>query len=390
MLHRGVNPPQPVQAPALPATAQREPSNAHGFAAKVLITIGLVALAFFTWQLLDVIVLLFGAVLFAVALRAMSMPLKPYLGNSERVAIAVVVVTLAGALGVGVWLTGDVVIQQLQALRDVLPSALEAAEAWLNSNAVGLFLVDLWENARKNGLEADWGRVAGFATSALTAITSVVLLLIIAIYLAGDPGIYRRGFLHLVPVRLRARVDDALLATGDGLRSWLLGQLVSMVAIGTMTMTGLLLLGAPMAVLLGLIAGLLAFVPFFGAIASGVLAVLLAFTQGAQQALYVALLMLGIQQVEEYVLLPVVQRWAVALQPVLGLVAVLLFGILFGIPGVLFATPMMVMVMILVNHLYVQTVVEPEPSPSELGDGPATPDLERMESTRSDPEEKPA
>lgn len=115
----------------------------------------------------------------------------------------------------------------------------------------------------------------------------------------------------------------------------------------------------PLALSLGLIAGLFAFVPFFGPIASGILAVVLAFTQGPQQALYVGVLCFGIQQIESFVLMPLIQRRTVALPPALGLVSVVIFGLLFGVMGILFATPLMVVLMILVQKLYVENDGQP-------------------------------
>ena len=112
------------------------------------------------------------------------------------------------------------------------------------------------------------------------------------------------------------------------------------------------------ALAVGLIAGLLAFIPFFGAIAGGLLAVLLAFMDGPSAALHVVLLCVAIQQVEGHVLMPLVQKWAVELPPVLGIAAAVVFGALFGIIGVLFATPMMVVFVTLVRKLYVEEFLE--------------------------------
>jgi predicted PurR-regulated permease PerM len=106
------------------------------------------------------------------------------------------------------------------------------------------------------------------------------------------------------------------------------------------------------------IAGILAFIPFFGPIASGILVVLLAFIEGPTQALYVASLCVLIQQVEGNLLMPFVQRWAVELPPVLGITAAVIFGLLFGLAGVIFATPLMVVVLVLVQKLYIEDVLE--------------------------------
>jgi len=110
-------------------------------------------------------------------------------------------------------------------------------------------------------------------------------------------------------------------------------------------------------------------VPLLGPIAAGVLAVLFAFLHGPEQALYVAILCFAIQQVESYVLMPVLQRWAVSLPPMLGLVAVVVFGLLFGVAGIVFATPLIVVLMVLVRKLYVEGVIERDID-GDGGDGP--------------------
>jgi predicted PurR-regulated permease PerM len=131
-----------------------------------------------------------------------------------------------------------------------------------------------------------------------------------------------------------------------------------MLFVGSATALGLWLLGVPLALTIGAIAAVLAFIPFFGPIASGILAVLMAFMEGPTQALYVAGLCVAIQQIEGNLLMPFVQRWAVALPPVLGIMAAVIFGLLFGLAGVILATPLMVVAMVLVQKLYVEGVLE--------------------------------
>jgi predicted PurR-regulated permease PerM len=143
------------------------------------------------------------------------------------------------------------------------------------------------------------------------------------------------------------------------------GQLVAMLSVGLITGIGLWLLDVPLALSLGLIAGILEFIPFIGPILSAIPALLVAFTQDGWTPLYVLLLYLGIQQIEGNVLMPVIQKWAVSLPPALGLLGVVIFGLLFGILGVLFATPLMVVVMVFVQKLYVDTAIEPKPPSSK-------------------------
>jgi predicted PurR-regulated permease PerM len=127
-----------------------------------------------------------------------------------------------------------------------------------------------------------------------------------------------------------------------------------MLCVGAITAAGLLVLGVPLALALGIIAGLLNFVPYLGPVLSGVPAVLIAFTQSPGDALNTLLLFVLIQNIEGYVLTPMLQRRAVSIPPALGIVAIVGLGSLFRIYGVLFGTPLLLVIMILVWMLYVE------------------------------------
>jgi predicted PurR-regulated permease PerM len=131
-----------------------------------------------------------------------------------------------------------------------------------------------------------------------------------------------------------------------------------MVAVGVMTGIGLALLRVPLSLSLGLLAGLFEFVPVVGPIAAAVPGVLLAFAAGPQTAFYVLVLYVVVQQIESNILTPLIQRWAVELPPVIALLSIVACGLLFGPMGVIFATPMAVVVMAMVQHLYVEDTLE--------------------------------
>jgi len=328
------------------------PNTEARFALRVSIALAIATLFAAAWWLSSVFILLFGSVILAVALDAGASRLAQVTPLSERWSLVAVVVLIVATLALLFWLLGAQVATQFATLRTTLPQAAATAREWLNGSSVGLTLLDLYESA-KDG-DVPWSRVAVFTTAAVGGIVNAVLILVLGLYLAAAPRMYYRGFLKLVPEGFRPQVDGAMLAAGRGLRRWLFGQFLSMLAVGVLTALGLFALGMPLALSLGLIAGLLAFVPFFGPIASGILAVVLAFTQGPEQALYVAILCIGIQQVEGFVLMPLIQRWTVSLPPALGMLAVVVFGLLFGLPGAVFATPLMVVLMILVQKLYIE------------------------------------
>ncbi|MBZ8142936.1 AI-2E family transporter [Rubrivivax gelatinosus] len=312
------------------------------------------------WVLVDVLMLVFAALLFALILRAMALPLERRAGLSPRLSLPLVLVVLVLVVGGAIGLAGAGAVEQMQALRDTLPRAWTAFQRWLADYTTGRWLQELWASAKPF---EDWSRLAGLATGTINAATgaigAAVLLVVLGIYLAADPGTYRNGLLKLVPRGRRELVARTLEAAGRDLSRWLLGQAVSMLLVGAMTGIGLALIGMPLLLSLSLIAGLLEFVPYFGPIISGVLIVGVALAEGEGLALQALVVCVAVQQAEGYVVQPLVQRWAVRLPPVLGMCSVLVFGVLFGLPGVLLAMPLMVLTMTLVAELYVKTVIEP-------------------------------
>jgi predicted PurR-regulated permease PerM len=328
---------------------------------RVLIAVGIVALAVLAWQLADVLMLVFGGVVLASALRALSDPLDRHTALSGRASLAVVVVLLLAAFVAAFWLVGEQVAAQLRELSELLPGAVQRMQDWLDRSPAGAMIVDLAQRGAE-GARGTLSGIAYFASTTLGVVANALLIVFVGLYLAADPSLYRRGLVTLVPLRGRRRVAVALEASGQGLKRWLLGQLVAMLLVGLITGIGLWLLDVPLALSLGLIAGLFEFIPFVGPILSAVPAILVAFTQDGWTPLYVLLLYLGVQQIEGNVLMPLIQKWAVSLPPALGLMGVVIFGLLFGILGVLFAIPLMVVVMVFVQKLYVDTAVEPKPA----------------------------
>jgi len=320
------------------------------FTRRVIIAVALAALAFVVWQLRAVLPLVFGGVILATGLRALADAVVHATALPARGALAVVVIALLTLVVLAVWLVGAQVAGQLAGLWEALPAALGAASDWLEKTPFASVLSGTWESLQQGGIP--WLRVAGAASVATDAFFNTLLIVALGLYLAADPKAYFAGALRLAPPVYRAPVGGAMSAAGHGLRRWLLGQLVSMTTIGVMTTIGFYLLGVPLALSLGLIAGISEFVPFFGPIAFGIFAVLFAFTQGPSQALYVGLLCFGIQQFEGYVLQPLIQRWAVSLPPALAVIAVVVFALLFGVLGAILATPLMTVLVIFVERLY--------------------------------------
>jgi predicted PurR-regulated permease PerM len=197
-------------------------------------------------------------------------------------------------------------------------------------------------------------------SSTLAALGSLLIVTFVAIYVALDPRTYRRGILHLVPHRGRAKAIEVMDATGVTLRRWLVAQLIGMVIIGALTTAALLLLDVRAAVALGIIAGVLEFVPFFGPILSSVPAIAMGFLDGPEKALWVALVYLVIQQLEGNVVTPLLMKEGLDLPPVLTIIGQSAMALTFGFVGLVIAMPLLGAVMVPIKLLYVQDVVGDE------------------------------
>jgi predicted PurR-regulated permease PerM len=196
------------------------------------------------------------------------------------------------------------------------------------------------------------------AWSVAGGLSAVVLLIVGGLYLAAQPDIYRGGFLLLFPDDgKRASAKETLDATGEALQLWLVGQLLTMAFLFVTTLAGLWAIGVPAAVALAVFAGLAQFVPIIGPIVASVPALLVALTESWQMVLWVLALYVGIQQVESNLVTPLVQRQTVHLPPALPLFAVVVFGLLFGLPGVLLATPLAVVAFVVIKKLWVRDML---------------------------------
>ena len=290
------------------------------------------------------LMLVFGGIVLAIMLRAggdLICRYFPYV--SPRWATLVFVGALiAACLGLS-WVVGDEVVNQFGQLRERLPEAVAKAREWLESNEIGRFILGSMSGAAGEGASAEQAVQAASAT--FGALSHALIITLIAVYLAFSPVPYVNGATALFPRSIRPQVRQGFSVSGRALRNWLVGQLVAMLAVGLLTGIGLWLVGVPLAFILGILAGVLEFIPILGPFLAAIPGVLLAFAIGPTTALYAIAVYVGVQQLESAAIMPLAQKWSVELPPALGLFAIVVFGVLFGIPGVLFATPLTVVIM---------------------------------------------
>ncbi|SOD92764.1 AI-2E family transporter [Caenispirillum bisanense] len=339
--------------------AAEERKDLAAYSRRVLIAAAVVVGLWIAWRLATFLILAFAGILLAVILYRASTALGRVLHMGRRWALALLLVLLAAALIGGGWLFGSQAVSQFQQLGQTVGQGFDQIQTWLRD--VGA--MQLLGGSGGGGVVGSglMSRAMTVATTAFDLMAGLLIILFLGIYLAATPGVYRRGIVLLFPKERHAQINAALDEAGEGLWRWMLGQLVSMLTIAVLSTGLLLLLGVPMALALGIIAGLLEFIPILGPWLAAVPAVLVGLTVDVQTAGWVALAYFGIQQVESYVITPLAERWAVSLPPAVTVAAATAFTMLFGFVGLLFATPFVLALIVLVRCLYVRGALQEEP-----------------------------
>jgi predicted PurR-regulated permease PerM len=188
------------------------------------------------------------------------------------------------------------------------------------------------------------GRVTAAVSSVVGTVTNMAMMLVLAIFIAAEPRMYERGVAWMLPLAERTHFYGTAEKIGYTLRRLMAGRLLGMAVEGFGTWILLSLGGVPMAALLGLLTGLLAFLPNIGAIISGALIILVGFSAGVDVGLYAIFVYFVVQMVDGYLIVPMVAKRAVDLAPALVLGAQILLGALFGILGLALADPIIAMI----------------------------------------------
>ena len=343
--------------------AERKDTAQHALV-YVGIAVTVVIVLVLLWYAIDVVLLAFIGVLLAILLRAPADWLTARFGLREGWSLAIVGVVALALLATAVALFGQGILAQSLQLFDRIPEILATMRARLGESELGSRVVTA---AESRGLFAGGdgqfiGRGLGLIGSTFGAIANVLIVVFFAVFMALQPRPYVEGFLFLVPKRRRERAREVLHEIGEVLRRWLVGQALLGVCVALLTATGLLLLGAPFAIALGLLAGLMEFVPYIGPFVAAVPAILVGFADSPELAAKVALLFLAIQLIESYGLSPFVQHKAVYLPPAVILFAQVLMGAIIGALGVAVATPLAAAVMVTVSMLYVEDALGDKPA----------------------------
>jgi len=322
-----------------------------------------------------VLLLILATVLVASLFRGIAGYVHKYIKIPMGWSLLVSVLLVIGFFALAGLLIAPQVSEQVNELVEKFPETVQGAKVQLSQSQQGRKLLEQIPEDPQKWLQEKSGvlkQSLGVFSATFGVLTDLYIIFFIGIFIMAQPGPYQNGIVSLVPLPDRERAREVLDKLGSTLQRWIAGKLFSMLVVTILTFLGLWILGVPLALALGFIAGLLSFVPNFGPLIALIPAVLVGLIQGPNTALYIALLYIGIQAVESNLITPMVQKQMVYLPPAVILIGQVLLGILVGGLGLILATPIIAIVMVLVNMLYVEYVLGDKSS----GEGKKFKDLE--------------
>lgn len=342
----------------MPETSEKP--KQFSFVQKVWIVCSIIALFVILLLLFEatfnVIILIFASVLIACYFRGLSSFIQKKTGWKSWITLTISIggtfLIFAGIF----WLAGATISNEADKIEDSLPAMIEEVKELLNnSNAgqEGIEKVEEWRDSGKFGtyISRLFGSTFGYMGDFL-------IIIVIGIFFTASPNLYLNGIIQLIPPGKRAKADGVVEKLATGLKKWLAGRFLSMLAVFILTSIGLIILGVPMWLTLAFIAGLLNFIPNFGPILASIPAILIALSISPTTAAIVAGLYLVVQLLESAVIDPMAQKKLVKIPPALIIISQLFVGAMTGIWGVILATPIVLMVIILVKELYVNPMNE--------------------------------
>ena len=355
---------------------RREPRNDLAWAIAVggIAVVTFASLLLFAWAFAATLFLIFAGVLLGVTLNAMTHLLGRLVGWPHWLRLAIVCLVSAGLLSGAIFLGGTTIAEQAAALSDTIKSQLVNVKAFLDRNGIDTSYLDLAKPASgpsasatpststsparslpgADALASSGGAIVSqtlkLLLGTLSAVGNFFIVIFLGLTFAAQPSVYRNGLLYLAPAKHRARATVIIDKISDTLERWLVAQIVVMTAVFAVTWLGLAVIGIPGSFILGIQAGLLAFIPTVGAIVAGVIVLLASLSSGWIATASAFGLFLGVHALESYILTPILQRQALDIPPATLFAFQILLGIVFGLWGISLALPLMAIVKVLIDH----------------------------------------
>ncbi|MCA1453324.1 AI-2E family transporter [Bradyrhizobium sp. BRP22] len=327
------------------------------------------------WHYAATLFLIFAGVLLGVALNALTNLLGHMVKLPHALRLTIVCLALAALLSGVVFLGGATIAQQASALSDTIKSQLVYVKSFLEQHGIDTSYLDFSNQVSApteslspttpgaaathslpsaGALASSGGAIISQTFKVLLGTVSAVgnffIVLFLGFAFAAQPSIYRAGLLFVMPTRHRAQATIIVDRIGDTLERWLIAQIITMGAVFLVTWIGLSIIGIQSSFILGIQAGLLAFIPTVGAILGGLIVVLASLASGWIAALSAFVLFLGVHAMESYVLTPIIQRQALDIPPATLFAFQILLGVVFGVWGLALALPLMAIAKVMIDH----------------------------------------
>jgi predicted PurR-regulated permease PerM len=349
--------------------------------------IGIVAFAallLFTWHYAATLFLIFAGMLLGVALNAMATMLGRVVKLPHSLRLTIVCLVLASLLSGVVFLGGATIAQQAAVLSDTIKSQLVGVKAFLERNGIDTSYFEPGSPAATSAasstpatpgaapahnlpsagaLASSGGAIVSqifkLLLGTVSAVGNFFIVLFLGLTFAAQPSVYRKGLLYMAPARHRAHITVIVDRIGETLERWLIAQIITMFAVFVVTWIGLTIIGIQSSFILGIQAGLLAFIPTVGALLAGVIVVLASLASGWVAAASALVLFLGVHALESYILTPIIQRQALDIPPATLFAFQILLGVVFGVWGLALALPLMAIAKVMIDHFKADQSPEP-------------------------------
>jgi predicted PurR-regulated permease PerM len=338
----------------------------------------------FTWYFAATLLLIFTGMLLGVGLNALTNALGRHVGLPHPLRLIIACVVLALLLAGVAYLGGATIADQASLLSNTIKSQLANFKTFLENHGIDMSFFDIGSAAPSSATTAPSASAttpgaashpalpsAGALASSggaivsqtfklllgtISAVGNFFIVLFLGLAFAAQPGLYRDGLLFIAPAKHRARATIIIDRISETLERWLIAQITVMLAVGLVTWIGLAIIGIPGSFILGIQAGLLAFIPTVGAIIGGMIVVLASLASGWIAALSAFVLFLGVHAMESYVLTPILQRQALDIPPATLFAFQILLGVVFGVWGLALALPLVAIAKVMIDHFKTEEV----------------------------------
>lgn len=327
------------------------------FSRKVWITVGIIATLvisiFIIKAAFNVLLMIFAGALIAIFFHGLAGVICRYIKIKYNWCVLFSVTITIAMITLMFWFLGAKISEQAGEISKDMPTVINEIKEKLGNSGIGRRILDYVSGTNSQKLMNSFNQV--FRTS-FGVFGDAYIIVFIGLFFTVNPGMYKNGFLKMVPVAKKEKAVHIINRLSFTLRGWLKGMLIAMVLIAILSFTVLRIIGLPMSLALAVFAGIMNFIPNFGPLIAMIPAVLIGFTINTNTALIIAGSYVLIQAVESNIITPMIQNAIIKIPPALIIISQVLFGTLTGSLGIILATPLLAVVIVMVDELYVKKI----------------------------------